>query len=61
MKGEIKMYMSKKQEVELNKKVNRFIDSSRKRCWEAEFENEEYCLGEKAVRKLIKEVVDELL
>ena len=60
MKGEIKMYISKKQEVELNKKVNGFVESNRKICWEAEFEKGEYCIGEKAVMKFIREVVDEL-
>jgi len=54
------MRISKEQEVELNKKVNGFVELNRKICWEAEFEKGEYCIGEKAVMKFIREVVDEL-
>ena len=38
--------------------VDYLIKKNRKICWESEFENGEYCIGEEKVKELIKLLID---
>jgi hypothetical protein len=40
--------------------VENFINHNRKICWEAEFEDGEYCIGENKVRTFIQSRIAEL-
>ena len=39
----------------MNKDLEDFIKQNRKICWEAEFQNGEFCIGENKVREFLKE------
>jgi len=41
------------------KEIEIFIQQNRKNCWENEYENGEYCIGEKTVLKFIKSIQQE--
>ena len=40
----------------LNEKVEHLIKWNRKMCWEAEFENGNFCIGENKLREFVKEL-----
>ncbi len=42
------------------KEIDYFIDHNRKICWESEFENGEYCIGENKVKELLITVLERL-
>jgi len=38
----------------MNEKLENFIKQNRKICWESEYENGEYCIGENKVRQFVE-------
>jgi hypothetical protein len=40
----------------MTNRIEHFITTNRKICWEAEYENGEFCIGENKLRKLIKDL-----
>ena len=49
-----------KEEQSLNdEEVDRFINRNRKICWESEFENDEYCIGENKVKEFLRSFRDQ--
>jgi len=40
----------------MNDKVEQFIKANRKTCWESDYENGEYCIGENKVRQFLESI-----
>ena len=38
----------------MKEKLESFIEQNRKICWESEYENDEYCIGENKVRQFFE-------
>lgn len=55
-KEEAKKYINlKKVSMEtISNEIDVLIKSNRKMCWEAEYENGQYCIGEEKVKELIR-------
>jgi hypothetical protein len=46
-----------KRHSDIQLKIAFFIDQNRKICWEAEYENGEFCIGENKVKRFISELI----
>lgn len=40
----------------MNDKIEQFIKANRKTCWESDYENGEYCIGENKVKQFLESI-----